>query len=169
MGNNNFLNSTLLILILLTFNVNCQKPSQNNKAKNYGVKGIVTFQGKPVDWAFVYVYNDEDISYKKEYAAISKATKRDGNYQISPKPGKYFVVARKRWNYASTGPLRIGDYQIDYKENPITIEENKWVEINLELAEIKSELSISPQKNTGIKGRIISKNSGKKGVSFMFI
>ena len=142
------------LFILLTSNLNCENLSNKQSSRNHGVKGIVTFQGKPIDWAFVYLYVDEDTSYKKQYMGISEATERDGLYTISPKPGKYFLAARKRWNYASTGPLRIGDYQVIYDQNPITVKEDKWLEINLELEEIKSESSINSPKNTGIKGSV---------------
>ncbi len=164
----NYYFKILLIFILFIININCQNAPKKKVPKNYGIKGIVTFQGKPVDWAFVYLYSNEDTSYKKQYAGISEATKRDGQYTISSKPGKYFLLTRKRWNYASTGPLRIGDYQAVYTQNPITIEENKWLEINLELEEIKSESSVNSPKNTGIKGKIVSNTNDFEG-AFLYV
>ncbi|MDD5773543.1 MAG: carboxypeptidase-like regulatory domain-containing protein [bacterium] len=166
MINSKFIKTIFLfinIIILSVVNINCQRSSKGKITKNYGIKGTVTFQGKPTDWAFVYLYTDEDTNYKKQYASISEATRRDGQYTISPKPGKYFILARKRWNYASTGPLRVGDYQVLHNQNPITVEENKWLEINLDLEEIKSESSVNSPKNTGIKGKIVSKDTDMEG------
>ncbi|MEW6088112.1 MAG: hypothetical protein AB1498_07385 [bacterium] len=167
MKNNIFKTIILFVHIFILFS-GCQKSTEKKPAKNYGVKGVVTYQGKPIDFAFVYLYNDEDTGYKKQYTAISEATKRGGEYSISPKPGKYFLLARKRWNYASTGPLRIGDYQVNYNQNPITVEENKWLDINLELEEIKTESLAASPKNTGIKGKIVSGADNMEGV-FIYV
>ncbi|MBI5208063.1 MAG: hypothetical protein HY934_09800 [Candidatus Firestonebacteria bacterium] len=144
----------LFVLSLILFSCSKQGKKTQEKGKS-GIIGTVVYQGIGVNWAYAYVYPTENTNFRQEFTQVSEATGTPGTFTIYVKPGKYYLVARKRWNYAKVGPLRTGDFDASYFNNPIIVKENQFTEIGqIELNEIREERDKIPE-GSGIKGKVI--------------
>ncbi|MBI5417852.1 hypothetical protein HZA55_07900 [Candidatus Poribacteria bacterium] len=148
----------ILIIFFCTFIVtSCSKKDESQSEKNEnksGITGTIVYQGTPVNWAYAYVYPTQNTDFRQQYTEASEPTGTDAKFTIYVKPGKYYLAARKRWNYAKVGPLRTGDFSADYFNNPVTVKENSIINIGeIELNEIREEADNIPE-GCGIKGKV---------------
>ncbi|MBI4649942.1 hypothetical protein HY745_01340 [Candidatus Desantisbacteria bacterium] len=148
------------IILVITLGIffcitSCGKEDNQKSRKGLksGITGVIVYQGTPVNWAFAYIYPTKNTGFREAFTEASEATKTNGKFTISALPGKYYLVARKRWNYAKVGPLRTGDFEIIYYNNPVEIKENQFVNAGeIELNEIREEADMIPE-GAGISGK----------------
>lgn len=123
-----------------------------------GIKGSITFQGAPLERAYLYIYKDAGDGFKGPGYFIQPVEK--GSFRLRLPPGEYWILARKRAKGGSFGPIEPGDYFNFYYGNPVRIAAGQTREIQIEtitrLAMLEEELP--PLR--GIKGIVLA--AGKK-------
>ncbi len=144
------------------------KQTNPQKQSKSGITGTIVYQGTPVNWAYGYLYKTSNVGFRQEFLEASEPTGTDGKFVIYIKQGKYYFVSRKRWNYAKIGPLRTGDFEIIYFNNPVEIKENQILNIGeIELNEIREEWENIPE-GSGIKGKAVLENNQTEDI-FVYI
>ncbi len=108
------------------------------------LSGRVTFEGKPVEGAYVYLYTDSGTSYKGLGFAISPPTDRQGRFGIYDLlETQYVIVARKRKSGKKTGPLEEGDLYCFYPGNPVNLFEGKELVVDIPCVEKEKDVPYS--------------------------
>lgn len=87
---------------------------------DFGLSGVVTYQGKPVADALVSVYPAGGEQFRGVGLA-TKGTGPDGTFSIRALEGDYTVVARKRMVANGGMQMRKGDLFCYYPGNPVSI------------------------------------------------
>ena len=119
-----------------------------------GLKGKVSFQGEPLEKAYLYVYKDTKKGFKGPAYFIQPVA--DGNFRLRLPPGEYFLLARKRAKGGQYGPIEIGDYFNYYYGNPVRIETGETQYIDLETVSRLSMLEAGEGLPfEGIKGQVL--------------
>ncbi|MEW6087686.1 MAG: hypothetical protein AB1498_05225 [bacterium] len=127
-----------------------KKETIEPSAAGKGIKGIVTYYGKPLIDSYVIVYQNSGADFRGQVYRRSLPTDTNGYFEINLTPGKYYILAKKKketnpkmfYNVyhegASepagnivAGPLFEGDYICYYPNNPVTVTEQNFVNINL--------------------------------------
>lgn len=119
-----------------------------------GIQGEITFQDKPLERVYLYVYKDPGELFKGPGYQIHPVAK--GTFSLRLPPGDYWLLARKRAKGGQFGPVETGDYFSYYYGNPVRIESGKIRNARLEAV---ARLSIfdegeAPSSN-GIQGRVL--------------
>lgn len=94
-----------------------------------GVEGRITFKGKPVDGAYVALYNPSKKN--KGLGVKTESAGADGRFKIAALPGSYVVQAKKNFKGLSNRPLQKGDLFCYNAYNPLEIKEGKVARIEL--------------------------------------
>ena len=123
-----------------------------------GIKGSITFQGTPLERAYLYIYKDAADGFKGPGYFIQPVEK--GTFRLRLPPGEYWILARKRAKGGSFGPIETGDYFNFYHGNPVRIVAGQTREIKLEMITRLSMLETDPLPLRGIKGIVLG--PGKK-------
>jgi len=95
-----------------------------------GIKGELNFQGDPLERAYLYVYKDAARGFKGPGYFVQPVAK--GKFRLRLPPGEYYLLARKRAKGGQFGPIEIGDYFNYYYGNPVRIEPNRIIDVQLE-------------------------------------
>jgi len=75
------------------------------------VEGVLLYDGKPLDGAYLHLYLDSDNDLKGQGYRISTPTGPDGVFAFDGLPeSDYYLVARKRATGERVGPILEGDY-----------------------------------------------------------
>ncbi len=136
-----------------------------NSANNNIFQGKVTYQGMPVEGAYIYVYMDASSEFKGPGFAMSGPTGEDGFFKFLDLPeNNYYVIARKRNSKDKAGPVVRGDYFGYYLNNPINIKNDSIIEIDISTAIKSGEIGeldegFSKSSETYIKGIVKDKNN----------
>jgi len=94
-----------------------------------GVEGRITYKGKPVEGAYVALY-DPGKKYKGLGVKTESAGK-DGNFRISALPGSYVIQGKKNFKGLSNRPLQQGDLFCYNANNPVEVKEGKSTRVEL--------------------------------------
>lgn len=124
------------------------EPSEEKERK--GIKGTVTYNGKPLQDAYIIAYQNPDNDFRGQVYRRSLPTDASGYFEMNLTPGQYYVLAKKKkdtdpdtfYNVYHeganepagnivAGPLFEGDYFCYYPDNPVTVTEHNFVNINL--------------------------------------
>ena len=101
----------LLVLASLLVAGCSQESSTSSGANGSGrLRGAVV---SPLEGTYLYVYKQGMDLYGPAFA-ISEATGPDGAFDLALPEGEYIVVARKRNNGDTTGPVVAGDNKSDF-------------------------------------------------------
>ncbi|PLY03095.1 MAG: hypothetical protein C0623_02565 [Desulfuromonas sp.] len=95
-----------------------------------GIKGRLSFQGEPLERAYLYVYKDASRGFKGPGYFVQPVAR--GDFRLRLPPGEYYLLARKRAKGGQFGPIEIGDYFNYYYGNPVRVEPNRIVDVELE-------------------------------------
>ena len=123
-----------------------------------GVRGRVTYQGRPLAGASVYAYRRQIANFLGPADFASAPSGSDGSYLIDLVEGSYWLVARKRASGSDAGPLVPGDLQRIHPGNPAAVSPGAFTTVDLELEEMRdlmfSRTGPRGPTATGIRGRI---------------
>ncbi|PLX77927.1 MAG: hypothetical protein C0615_04630 [Desulfuromonas sp.] len=100
------------------------------EASSSGISGELSFQGEPLERAYLYVYKDPSKGFKGPGYFVQPVAK--GDFRLRLPPGEYYLLARKRAKGGQFGPIEIGDYFNYYYGNPVTVEKNRVAEVKIE-------------------------------------
>jgi len=134
------------------------KESPPETTTTSGIKGSITFQGAPIERAYLYIYKDAADGFKGPGYFIQPVEK--GSFRLRLPPGEYWILARKRAKGGSFGPIEPGDYFNFYYGNPVRIEAGQTREIQLETITRLAMLEEESLPLRGIKGVVLA--PGKK-------
>ncbi|MBW2451348.1 MAG: hypothetical protein JRF07_03225, partial [Deltaproteobacteria bacterium] len=99
-------------------------------APRSGIRGDITYQGEPLEKAYLYVYKDPSKGFKGPGYFIQPVAK--GSFRLNLPPGEYYLLARKRMRGGQFGPIEIGDYFNYYPGNPVRVTEKQVHHLNIE-------------------------------------
>jgi len=124
------------------------------------LEGVVVFDGKPVEDAFVSLYLDVADDLRGQGYRLSARTGADGFFVFDGLPeSNYFLVARRRHNLEPVGPLAEGDLLGVFAANPLNLKSGKTTVVTLPMVERKpgSQGAALPDRPGQIRltGRII--------------
>lgn len=108
-----FRHFTLLLSLLALLFAACSRESATGPGTSGGsvrLRGAVV---SPLEGTYLYVYKKGMDLYGPAFA-ISEATGPDGAFDLALPEGEYIVVARKRNNGDTTGPVLAGDNKSDF-------------------------------------------------------
>jgi hypothetical protein len=126
------------------------------------LSGNVTFKGKPVQNAQVSIYPLFDKTFRG-MGFLTNTTNNEGFFSLSPEPGEYVIVARKRKNFKGLRPLKKGDLFCYFAANPVLVRASK---------ETLIEISCYPKNNLqefldeDVYATILVKKSGEDSIRF---
>ncbi len=124
-----------------------------------GLTGTVTYEGKPLEGAYVTLYMDTAEDLRGATYASSPPTGKSGVFRFDSLPEtEFFVVARKRASGKGAGPLTDGDYFGFFPTNPVRVKAGKLAGIELPVitkaGEIGREDSLFRDTGTMVTGRV---------------
>lgn len=131
-----------------------------------GIKGSITFQGTPLERAYLYIYKDANDGFKGPGYFIQPVEK--GHFRLRLPPGEYWILARKRAKGGSFGPIETGDYFNFYYGNPVRIEAGQTREIKLETITRLSMLEEEEVPLHGVKGVVLGPDKKPVGKIHVF-
>lgn len=105
-----------------------EAPPESTSAS--GLRGEITFEDRPLERVYLYVYRDGADGFKGPGYFIQPVEK--GRFQLKLPPGTYYLLARKRIKGGQFGPIETGDYFNYYYGNPVRVEAGRTREIKLE-------------------------------------
>lgn len=123
------------------------------------LRGVVRFEGAPVDGAVVNLYLDEEEGLRGPGFRQSAPTGPDGAYALEEVPeGRYFLVARRRRGGGGFGPVREGDLYGIALASPVAVEERRETVVDVHL--VRKERDDDPNaellagSGTGLRGTV---------------
>lgn len=130
------------------------KPETRAPAQNSSIGGVLTFKGKPAERVYLYLYTSPSGDFRGP-ADISQPVEA-GTFNVRVSPGTYYLVARKRSQGGSYGPIATGDLFNFHAQNPVTVKAGEKVSLEIQLIE-----KLSQVEETGVyKGLKITVTDG---------
>ncbi len=123
------------------------------EAERSGVYGQLSYQGEPLEKAYLYVYKDPSKNFKGPGYFIQPVAR--GDFRLNLPPGDYYLLARKRVQGGQFGPIAIGDYFNYYFGNPVHIEAGQLHEVKIETVTRLSMLEEDVVDLQGISGQVV--------------
>lgn len=118
------------------------------------LEGVVTYRDEPLEKLYLYLYDEPLAGFRGPgIATIPVGT--GGRFRVAVKPGKYFIIARKRIRGGMYGPMEIGDYFNYYPKNPVQIGEGEKVRITLETVTRVSQLEEGQAPEPTVQGTLV--------------
>jgi hypothetical protein len=128
-----------------------QQPVKEEKRS--GIYGQLSYQGEPLEKAYLYIYKDPAKNFKGPGYFIQPVAR--GDFRLNLPPGDYYLLARKRMKGGQFGPIEIGDYFNYYFGNPVHIEAGQLHEIKIETVTRLSMLEEDVVDLQGISGQVV--------------
>lgn len=115
--------------VWLTFMANEVKEPEYSKG-NTSLRGIIAYKGMPVKGAYITLY-DPDTKKFKGLGVRTESVKSDGTFDMTIPTGEYIVIAKKKGERRRMRPLEKGDLFCYYPYNPVKIQTDKVVQIEV--------------------------------------
>ena len=128
-----------------------EAPAQ--QAARSGITGELSYQGEPLERAYLYVYKDAGKGFKGPGYFIQPVAK--GSFRLNLPPGDYWLLARKRERGGQFGPIEIGDYFNFYHGNPVRIAPGQVREVKIEMVTRLSMLEEDVVAFHGVRGQVV--------------
>ena len=145
-------------------------PGEAARYGSQGIRGTLTYEGKPLDDAYVYAYRSYSTNLLGPADFASNPSGADGSYTVDLVKGSYWIVARKRTTGDNTGPLTVGDRYSINPANPVSVKDGSFRTVDLDLVKMKDPMffqSMGRQETkTGVRGVIVDKEG--KPVPWVF-
>lgn len=119
------------------------------------VKGKVNHQGKPMEGAVVHGYTAYDAGFRGAGEYRSRPTGKDGTFDLSLPPGRYFVVAKKS-GHGTDSELAPGDSWAYYGGNPVVVGDGETINIGINCTPITEVGARQSPGGTGIRGVVLA-------------
>jgi len=119
------------------------------------VKGKVNHQGKPLEGAVVHIYTAYDAGFRGSGEYRSRPTGKDGAFDLSLPPGRYFVVAKKTGGGTDSG-LAQGDSWAYYGGNPVVVGDGETINIGINCTPIAEVGARRSPGGTGVRGVVLA-------------
>jgi len=127
-------------------------------AKESGINGKVT-GFKNYRNVRVYVYSSESGDLKGPNYLNKAKIDENGSFTINLPEGKYFVVVRERKN-STFGLLKEGDLTGEYKQNPVIVKKNDYVDVGkIQISPVDTK-KVSEVNEKGVTLRGVAQLSG---------
>lgn len=123
-------------------------------ADRSGLTGELTYQGEPLERAYLYVYKEPDKGFKGPGYFIQPVAK--GSFRLNLPPGEYYLLARKRERGGQFGPIEIGDFFNYYHGNPVRIAPGQVREVKIETITRLSMLEEDVVVFHGVRGQVVN-------------
>lgn len=136
------------------FNLVRAKAEGRFEAPGSSIEGVVTYRDEPLERLYLYLY-DQPVEGFRGPGIATIPVGEGGRFRVSVRPGKYFVIARKRTRGGMYGPMEIGDHFNYYPGNPVLVEEGQRVSISLETVTRVSQLEVSEARRPAVRGRVV--------------
>ncbi len=136
------------------FNLVRVKGEERLAQSGTSIEGIVTYRDEPLEKLYLYLY-DEALKGFRGPGIATIPVGKGGRFRVSVKPGKYFVIARKRSRGGMYGPMEIGDHFNYYPGNPVTVGEGEKVSIWLETVTRVSQLEEGEAPAPTVQGTLV--------------
>jgi hypothetical protein len=94
------------------------------------LKGIVTYKGMPAKGSYVTLYAPDTKKFKG-LGSRPESVRIDGTFDITVPAGKYTVIAKKKEDGRRMRPLEKGDLFCYYPYNPVDVQTDKVVQIEV--------------------------------------
>ena len=141
-----------------------EEPAQESKRS--GIYGELTYQGEPLEKAYLYVYKDPGRNFKGPGYYIQPVAK--GSFRLNLPPGEYYLLARKRVKGGQYGPIEIGDFFNYYHGNPVRIEKGKVRQVRIEAVTRLSMLEEDVVDFQGVRGLVVDKSGAPQTGMYVF-
>lgn len=173
---NHFTHAITAVFLLGLLTASCAGPGAMQSSPGgavygeQGVKGTLTFQGKPLKDAYVYAYRSYSTNLLGPADFASNPSAADGSFTVELVEGAYYIVARKRASGDNTGPITKGDYYTVNPGNPVIVKPGGYASVDLELAKMADPMFLQAtsrqESNTGVRGTIVDEEG--KPVAWVF-
>lgn len=118
------------------------------------IEGLVTYRDEPLEKLYLTLYDEANEGFRGPgMATIPVGT--GGRFRVSVKPGRYFVIARKRNRGGMYGPMEIGDRFNYYPGNPVIVGDGERIRIRLETVARVSQLEEGQPPAPTVTGTVI--------------
>ncbi|MEW6088103.1 MAG: hypothetical protein AB1498_07340 [bacterium] len=112
---------------------------------------IRDLSGNPMQGSRLYIYLNNNADFRGPADHISDMTDDNGVAEINLRPGRYFIIARKRAKEEDVGPLKEGDFSGRFDKNPVELKLKDIVKIEILMGKIEGKMLLSPlSPNTSI-------------------
>jgi len=118
------------------------------------IEGIITYRDEPLEKLYLYLY-DEALEGFRGPGIATIPVGKGGRFRVSVKPGKYFVIARKRSRGGMYGPMEIGDHFNYYPGNPVKVSDGEKINIRLETVTRVSQLEEGEARAPTVQGTVV--------------
>jgi len=119
-----------------------------------GIDGVATYDGKPLDGVKIFVYLDANDNFRGMGYYMSPPTGVDGRFRLRMSEGKYYVLARKRMDGATAGPLKEGDYFGYLDINPVVAKKGRLTMVEVPMVKKVEKASPGGRGRTVVRGII---------------
>lgn len=137
------------------------------EAERSGIFGELSFQGEPLEQAYLYVYRDPTKGFKGPGYFIQPVAR--GSFRLNLPPGEYYLLARKRARGGQFGPIEIGDQFNYYHGNPLRIGPGELHEVRIETI---TRLSMLEQDVVadfrGVRGKVLDQRQRPREGLYVF-
>ncbi|UCG38141.1 MAG: carboxypeptidase regulatory-like domain-containing protein [bacterium] len=136
------------------FNLVKVPAQQRDKGSGSVIEGVVTYRDEPLERLYLYIYDKAGEAFRGPGTATIPVG-GGGRFRVSVRPGKYYLIARKRQQGGMYGPMEIGDHFNYYPGNPVEVAQDERIGITLETVTRISQLEEGLTPGPALKGSVV--------------
>lgn len=101
------------------------------KGPEQGIKGVVSYQGSPLDHGVISVYKSQNGKFRG-MGLLTNTIDGNGVFFFNLESGSYVLIARQKKDESGIGPVMQGDLFCYPSANPVTVEKDQLCELAIE-------------------------------------